>query len=104
LKPYKFIEDKTLQHVLTKPSDLVIDELVQIEELEDLQRVGFERVNNYLTHGNIIGTYVPIHYYHDVPFEYNNVTICNDQNDTFNETLIDVYILEVYNPKGHFYS
>jgi hypothetical protein len=81
-----FIEDKTLQPVLTKPSDLVIDELVHIEEVEplhvepeDLQLVGFERVNNYLTHGNIIGTHVPIHYYHDMLVEYNNVTICNDK-------------------------
>jgi len=29
LKPYMFIEDKTLQLLLTKPSDLVINELVQ---------------------------------------------------------------------------
>jgi len=36
LKPYKFIEYKTLQLVLTKPSDLVIDELVQTKEPESL--------------------------------------------------------------------
>jgi hypothetical protein len=46
LKPYKFIEDWTLQHVLVKPSDLVTNEHVQTKEpkplpikLEDLQHV-----------------------------------------------------------------
>jgi hypothetical protein len=34
----------------------------------------------------------------------NNVIVCNDQNDAFNEAFIDVYILEVYNPKGRVYS
>ncbi len=57
-----------------------------------------------MTHGNIIGTNVLVHYYHDVPIEDNNVTVHNDQDDAFSETLIDVYILEIYNPKGHIYS
>ncbi len=57
-----------------------------------------------MTHGNVKRKNVPIHYYHDVHSEDNNVTICNDQNDTFGEALIDVYILEVYNPKDHIYS
>jgi hypothetical protein len=26
------------------------------------------------------------------------------KNDAFSEALIDVYILEIYNPKGHIYS
>ncbi len=29
LMPYMFIEDKTLQHVLVKPNNLVIDEHIQ---------------------------------------------------------------------------
>jgi hypothetical protein len=98
LKPYKFIEDRTLQPVLTKPNDLVNDELVQTKELEplpigldDFHLVEFEPVNNHMTHGNIIGTNVPI--------EDNNVMFCNDQNDAFSGTFIDVYSLEVYNPK-----
>jgi hypothetical protein len=70
-------------------------------ELEDLEPVEFEQINNHLTHGSIKGTYVHVHYYHDVHVQDSNVTIHNDQNDTFSEALIDVYILEVYNPKGH---
>ncbi len=73
LKPYKFIEYKTLQLVLTKPSDLVIDELVQTKEPESLpveheylQPIVFELVNNHLTHGSIKGINVHVHYYHDV--------------------------------------
>jgi hypothetical protein len=57
-----------------------------------------------LTQGSIIGINVHVYYYHDVPIEDNNVTVRNDQNDTFSETIIDVYILEVYNPKGYMYS
>jgi len=45
-----------------------------------------------------------VHYYHVVLVEEYNVTIHNDQNNTFRETFIDVYILEVYNPKGRIYS
>ncbi len=93
LKPYRFIEDRTLQFVLAKFSDLVTDELVQIDkheplpiELEDLQPIGFESVNNYLTHGNVIGINVFVHYYHDVSIEDNNVTVHNDQDDTFSDT------------------
>ncbi len=57
-----------------------------------------------MTHGNIIGTNVLVHYYHDVHVEYNNVVVCNDKNETFSKTIVDVYILEVYNSKGHIYS
>lgn len=102
-KPYTFIENRTLQLVLAKPNDLAIDEPIQIEEpepllveYENLQPVGFE-------HGNII-TNVLVHYYHDVPIKFNNVHVHNDQNDTFNEKVINVYILEVYYLKGHVYS
>jgi hypothetical protein len=59
LKPYKFIEN-TLQRVLAKSNDLVIDELVQTKqpeplpiELGDFQLIEFELVNNHLTHGSI---------------------------------------------------
>ncbi len=65
LKPYKFIQDIIL-HVLVNFNDLVNDELVQTQELEPLpikiansKPIKFEPLNNYLTHGNIIGTYVP---------------------------------------------
>jgi hypothetical protein len=99
LKPYRFIKDKALQHVLIKPSDLVVGEHVQTKELEplpveyeDLQPTKFESINNYLTHGNIIGIDVHVHHYHDVSIEDNNVIVHNDQNDPFNETLINVYI------------
>jgi len=107
LKPYKFIEDITLQLILTNHDDLVIDEHVQIEELEPLfvenanfEHVKFEPVNNYSTHGSIIGTNVPIHYNDDVLVEFNYIPVRNDQNDTFNEKPIDIYILEVWNPKS----
>jgi hypothetical protein len=36
LKPYMFLEDRTLQHVIIKPSDLAIDELVQAREPKPL--------------------------------------------------------------------
>jgi hypothetical protein len=111
LKPYIFIENTTLYSVLVKFSDLVTNEFVQTYKheplpikLEDLQPIGFEPVNNYLTHGNIIGVNVFFHYYHDVPIEDNNVAIHNDQDDAFCETFIDVYIVKVYNPKCHIYS
>jgi hypothetical protein len=32
LKPYRFIENRTLQLVLTKPSDLITDEPIQTKE------------------------------------------------------------------------
>ncbi len=106
LKPNRFIEDKILQLVLVKPSDLVIDEPVQIEEhaplpteLKDFQLVEFELVNNHLTHGTIKRIDVHVHYYHDVHVEDNNVTICNDQNDAFSGTFIDVNVLKVCNLK-----
>jgi hypothetical protein len=73
LKPYRFIEYITLQPVLIKPSDLVINEPVQTNkleslpvELENLQPIEFEAVNNHLTHGNIEGIYLHVCYYHDV--------------------------------------
>jgi uncharacterized protein YfbU (UPF0304 family) len=60
LKPYRFIEDKTLQLVLVKLSDLVIDELVQTRqpnslsvEFKGFQLEEFELVNNHLTFGSI---------------------------------------------------
>jgi hypothetical protein len=60
LKPYKFTEDKTLQPVLVKLDDLITIEPIQAKEPipllvehEDFQLVGFELVNNQLTHGNI---------------------------------------------------
>jgi len=52
-----------------------------------------------LTHGNIIGTNVLIHYHDNVPIQFNDVSIRNDQNDVFIEELINVYALVVYNPK-----
>ncbi len=106
-----FIEGRTLQLVLAKPSDLAIDELVQIRKLEPLlvehedpQLVEFEPVNNHLTHGNIKGTYVYVHYYHDVHDQDNNATIYNDQNDIFSKVLIDICVLGVSNPKGCIHS
>jgi hypothetical protein len=51
------------------PSDLVVDEPVQIEEPEPLfvknenfEPIKFKPVNNYLTHSSIIKTDVHVHY------------------------------------------
>jgi hypothetical protein len=48
LKPYIFFKDKTLQLVLVKPGDLVIDEPIQTKkhvplpvEPKDFQPIGF---------------------------------------------------------------
>ncbi len=82
---------------------MVTNEPIQTKEpkplpikLEDIQPIKFEPINNHLTHGSIKGTYVHV--------QDSNVTIRNDQNDAFSEALIDVYILEAYNPKGRVYS
>jgi hypothetical protein len=84
LKPYIFIENRILQHVLANLSDLVIDEPIQTSELEPLfvenEKFGpieFESINNYLTHGSIIGINVLVHYHNDVLIEYNCVPDCN---------------------------
>jgi hypothetical protein len=70
LKPYRFIEDKTLQLVLVKPGNLVINELVQTKEHvpllvehENFQRVGFKPVSNHLTPNIIKVTNVLGHHY-----------------------------------------
>jgi hypothetical protein len=111
LKPYRFIEDKTLQPILAKPSVLAIDEPIQtrepkplLVELEDFQLVEFELVINHLTFGNIKGTNWHVHYYHDVLVYDNNAVVSNDQNNVFRKAFIDVYILGVFNPKGCVHS
>jgi hypothetical protein len=60
LKPYRFIEDQILQLVLVKPSEVVIDELVQTKKIDSLpiefegfQPIEFEPVYNYLTPSHI---------------------------------------------------
>ncbi len=90
---------------------MVIDELVQIKKPKplpikpkDFQHVEFESANNHLTHGSIKKIDVLVHYYHNMHVHDNNVAICNDQSNTFSEALINVYNLEVFNPKGHVYS
>jgi hypothetical protein len=107
LKPYEFIEDITLQPILANPSDLVVDEHVQTKETEPIlfenanfEPIKFKLINSYLTHGNITGTNVSIHYYDDVHIEFNYVLVRNDQDDTFSEKPIDICILEVWNPKS----
>jgi hypothetical protein len=55
LKPYRFIEDKTLQPILVKLGDLMTNEPVQTKEpiplpveLEDFEPVRFEPIINHL--------------------------------------------------------
>ncbi len=55
LKPYRFIKDRTLQFVLTKPSDLVTDETIQTQEpqplhveLEDFPRNPRNEIKSFL--------------------------------------------------------
>ncbi len=57
-----------------------------------------------MTHGNIIGIDVPVHYYDDVPIEFNYVLIRNDQNYAFRKKPINVCVLKVYNPKSCIHS
>jgi hypothetical protein len=78
---------------------LVTNEPIQTKEPKPLpirnanfELVEFELVNNYLTHGSVIETYVPV--------EFNYVPNCNDKNNSFNEKLIDIYTLKVYNLKS----
>jgi hypothetical protein len=110
LKPYKFIEDKTLQLVLVKPSDLVTNELVQTKkpipllvEPKDFQPIGFKPISNHLTHGNIKAIDVLVHHYHNMLVWDNNVVVSNDVN-VFRKALIDVYLLRVSNLKGYVHS
>jgi len=64
-----------------------------------------------MTHDNIIRVSAPIHYYDNVPIQFNDIPIHNDQNNTSIEEPIDVHTLEVYNPtscaylqpQGHHY-
>jgi hypothetical protein len=63
LKPYRFIKDKTLEVVLVKPTNLVMDEYIQTKKHEPLlvepqefQPVEFEPICNYLTLGSNKGT------------------------------------------------
>jgi hypothetical protein len=56
-------------------------------ENANFEPIEFESINNYLTHGNIIGTNVYVH----VPIEFNYVPSCNDQNNAFNKGPINVY-------------
>jgi hypothetical protein len=71
LKPYKFIEDWILQVVLVKPSELVIDELVQTRkpnslpiELQGFQPIKSESICNYLTPSCIKEIDVVVHHYY----------------------------------------
>ncbi len=73
-------------------------------ENENFEHVKFELVNNYLTHGSIIGIDVHVHYNNDAHVEFHYVPSCNDQNNAFNKGPIDIYTLEVYNPKSCIYS
>ncbi len=111
LKPYKFIKDKTLQHVLVKFDDLVTNEPIQTKELvpllvepEDFQPVGFELVSNHLTLCNIKTINLLVHHYHNLPIRDNNVMVSNDVNNVFGKALIDVYLLRVSNLKGYVHS
>jgi hypothetical protein len=73
LKPYRFIEDKTLQHVLVKLGDLVITEPIQTKEHvtlsiepEAFQLVNFKPVSNHSTPSSIKTLDVFIHHYHNL--------------------------------------
>ncbi len=94
---------------MVKPSDLVIDELVQTKELvslehEDFQHVGFEPVNNHLTLSSIKVIDVLVHHYHNLPVWDNIITVSIDANDMFGKALIDVYLLGLSNIKGYVHS
>jgi hypothetical protein len=106
-----FIEDRSLQLVLVKPSDLVINEPIQTKEsdsllveLEGFQPIEFELVCKNLTPNNIKRTYVLVHHYHNVFVQDNDVIVSNDQNEMFRKALIDAYLLGVSNPKGYLHS
>jgi hypothetical protein len=111
LKPYKFIEDKTLRLILFKPSDLVTNEPVQTKELvpllvefEDFQHAKFEPINIHFIPSNIKAIDVFVHHYHNLPIQNNNVVVSNDPNNMFGKAFIDVYLLRVFNPKGYVHS
>ncbi len=53
-----------------------------------------------MTDDNITKVGVLIHYYDNVPIQFNEIPIHNDQNNTSIEEPIDVHTLEVYNPKS----
>ncbi len=95
LKPFMFIEDKTLQPVLVKFGDLVINKPIQAKklvpllvELENFQLVELEPISNHSTHGSIKITNVFVHHYHNFPFHDNNAMVNNDpcRNPSFRLT------------------
>ncbi len=47
---------------------------------------------------------MPIHHYHNVPIQDNDVTSSYDRNDMFRKALIDVYLLRILNPKDYVHS
>ncbi len=111
MKPQWFIEDKNLQNVLVKLSDLVADEPVQTKkyvpllvEHEYFQPIRFEPTSNHLTPGNIKTTDVLIHHYHNQHVQDNNVVVNNDANIVFGKALINVYLFRVSNLKGYVHS
>jgi len=78
LRPYMFIEDRILQPILVKPSDLVIDEPIQTKELDsqptelkDFQPIELKPIC-------IKGIDVVVHHYHNVLVQDNDVTGNND--------------------------
>jgi hypothetical protein len=110
-KPYKFIEDKTLQPVLVKPSDLVTNKPIQAKEpipppveLEVFQPIKFEPFSNHSTPNNIKAIDVVVHHYHNQHVQDDNVVVSNDPNNMFGKAFIDVYLLGVSNPKGCVHS
>jgi hypothetical protein len=111
LKPFRFIEDKTLQLVLVELGDLVTNKHVQTKdhvplqvELEDFQLIEFELVSNHSTPSSIKATNVLIHHCNNMHVQDNNVAVSNDPNNVFGKALIDVYLLGVFNPKGRVHS
>jgi len=95
LKPFMFIEDKTLQPVLVKLGDLVTNKPIQAKELvpllvelENFQLVEFELVSNHSTHGSIEITNVLVHHYHNFPFHDNNAMMSIDPHDVLRKHLL----------------
>jgi hypothetical protein len=82
LKPYKFINDNTLQHVIVKPSDVIIEVHVQKEipkpihvENDIYEPVFFKSIINDQNNAPIIINDIPINNHQ------NDILVNNHQND-----------------------
>ncbi len=84
MKLYRFIEDRTLELVLIKLSDLTTEKPIQIKTFEPLivemdifEPIVVEPINDNSTNGNITRNNVAVHYHNHIFIWFGVVHVCN---------------------------